>query len=253
MYQTFRTHTLLPPRSLAMENPHFSRWNPKYPENDLLDTAIQPYLTNFYCVPSIPIPPIPGDGPPPHFPAFPTNRLNASYKPKPEHAFQTVWDANHRKGPAPSQFEGRSWTQDDTGNTGPNNTRSPTARGSESRRAVPYVSPRLNCSTSRASPAGCRHEDAARKQRYASEPVIGTVRRSPRAPLVLEVEGDSDGTASSSSENTMTPSKGSSSCGDTVEPCAELEVQPNLDLQRTNARPRRSFFEVVLNPTEDSK
>ena len=241
-----------------MENAHFSRWNPKYPDKDLLDTAIQPYLTNFSCVPSIPIPPIPGEGPPPHFPAFRTNKLNASYKPKPEHAFQTVWDANYRKGPANSRFEGRSWTQDDTCGAGRNNTQSPiTVGGSESRRTVPHVVPPLNCSTSNLrtryrSPAGCRHEDAASKQRSASEPVIGTLHMPPIAPFVLEVEGDSDDTAPSSSKKAMTP------CGDTVdspctEPGLEPELQPNLDLQTTNARPRRSFFEVILNPTEDSK
>lgn len=35
--------------------------------------------------------------PPPHFPAFPMDNLPRSYKPRPEYAYQIVWDTNYRK------------------------------------------------------------------------------------------------------------------------------------------------------------
>jgi hypothetical protein len=253
----------------SMENsPYQSRWRSiDSPDQDLREIAIRPYLTKFSSDPSIPpLPPViiqVPDSPPPHFPAFPTNNLDPAYKPRPEDAFQIVWDTNYNKDdpsykPRPEDAFQLVWdsnyrkeptlldpSQGDT--TSHKNSQRSIVR--EARRTT-HIEPGWNVSISRGrpgSPAACRHLEATRKQSSEYEPVNGVVHTPTRNLCILKVEDDN--AVSSNGQKTFTPGRTGSFCGDLAAPCPELDSES--DLRTRNVRPRRSFFEVVLNPTEE--
>ena len=256
------------PAITAMVNSSYqSKWRTNdSPDKCWLETAIRPCMTKFSRDPSIPpLPPVDfqvPENPPPHFPAFPTDNLDPSYKSRPEHAFQIVWDTNYRRDAPSYKLRPEDAFQivwDSNYRNDPALAAEPedplqgdiTSRNSAQSSTMGEVG--RTCRRSR-SPA-CRHNHdlgAARKQRSESEPVYDTVQAT-RDPYVLEVEDD-DGTVSSYGQKTFTPGR---ICGDLTEASpGERDSEsrfpiPSADLQTTNVRPRGSFFEIVLNPKEE--